>query len=167
MLSGADLIRRPWSTKEGVGETSGQAAGSSLRGVRSDKSGPVEETSFLRSVRIRDPQFHRANAQVKFGPDVFADALVLFGAPVLLPPGQTALSLFPTISNPIRTAGSAGDDGHRLCPGVCTPLEAVVSRSGARRRGASPLRRIVTAAQSRRVNGICTGPVSPCQSSVF
>jgi hypothetical protein len=30
------------------------------RGVRSGKTGPAEETGFLRSVRIRGPQFHRA-----------------------------------------------------------------------------------------------------------
>jgi hypothetical protein len=46
------LIGRLGSTKEGVGETSGQTAGSSFRGVRSEKILPAEETSFLRSVRI-------------------------------------------------------------------------------------------------------------------
>jgi hypothetical protein len=41
------------------------------------KIGPAEETSFLRSVRISGPQFHRRSlAQVKSGPNVFADALV-------------------------------------------------------------------------------------------
>jgi hypothetical protein len=41
------------------------------------KTGPAEETGFLRSVRILSPQFHRRSfAQVKSGPDVFADALV-------------------------------------------------------------------------------------------
>jgi hypothetical protein len=45
--------------------------------VRSSKTGPAEETGFLRSVRIFVPQFHRALAPaVKSGPDVFADALV-------------------------------------------------------------------------------------------
>jgi hypothetical protein len=41
------------STKEGVGETSGQTAGSlfSKEFARS-KVGPAEETGFLRSVRI-------------------------------------------------------------------------------------------------------------------
>jgi hypothetical protein len=44
----------------------------------SSKTGPAEETGFLRSVRIsRAPQFHRASKpNVKSGPDVFADALV-------------------------------------------------------------------------------------------
>jgi hypothetical protein len=46
------LIGRLGSTKEGVGETSGQTAGSQFRGVRSKKILPAEETSFLRSVRI-------------------------------------------------------------------------------------------------------------------
>ena len=45
--------------------------------VRSSKNGPAEETGFLRSVRISDPQFHRGpKPSVKSGPDVFADALV-------------------------------------------------------------------------------------------
>src|SRR6185437_10204603 len=45
--------------------------------VRSSKTGPAEETGFLRSVRISGPQFHRALVPVmKSGPDVFADALV-------------------------------------------------------------------------------------------
>jgi hypothetical protein len=48
-----------------------------VRGVRSGKTGPAEETGFLRSVRICGPQFHRsANRTVKSAPDVFADALV-------------------------------------------------------------------------------------------
>jgi hypothetical protein len=41
------------------------------------KTGPAEETDFLRSVRISGPQFHRAQSPfVESGPDVFADALV-------------------------------------------------------------------------------------------
>jgi hypothetical protein len=46
------LIGGLGSTKEGVGETSGQTAGSEFRGVRFEKILPAEETSFLRSVRI-------------------------------------------------------------------------------------------------------------------
>jgi hypothetical protein len=49
----ADFNRTALSTKEGVGETSGQTAGSHFR--KSSlllKIGPAEETSFLRSVRI-------------------------------------------------------------------------------------------------------------------
>ena len=45
-------IERLWSTKEGVGETSGQTAGSTFGRVRFPKTGPAEETGFLRSVRI-------------------------------------------------------------------------------------------------------------------
>jgi len=48
----AGLQRQLWSTKEGVGETSGQTAGSYFERVRSLKNDPAEETSFLRSVRI-------------------------------------------------------------------------------------------------------------------
>ena len=40
------------------------------------KTGPAEETSFLRSVRIYGPQFHRQFWPVQSDPDVFADALV-------------------------------------------------------------------------------------------
>jgi hypothetical protein len=52
------------STKEGVGETSGQTAGSSFWGsLLPFKAGPAEETGFLRSVRILkcDSQFHRSD----------------------------------------------------------------------------------------------------------
>jgi hypothetical protein len=49
------------STKEGVGETSGQTAGSSFEEFAL-RTGPAEETSFLRSVRISGPQFHRAQS---------------------------------------------------------------------------------------------------------
>jgi hypothetical protein len=53
LLFEADFKRWLWSTKEGVGETSGQTAGSYFRRVRSSvKTGPAEETGFLRSVRI-------------------------------------------------------------------------------------------------------------------
>jgi hypothetical protein len=45
---GKKFEERLMSTKEGVGETSGQTAGSFPI-----KAGPAEETGFLRSVRIR------------------------------------------------------------------------------------------------------------------
>jgi hypothetical protein len=46
------------------------------------KTGPAEETSFLRSVRILRFAISPAIfAQVKSGPDVFADALVPCAAP--------------------------------------------------------------------------------------
>jgi hypothetical protein len=47
LLLEADFNRWLWSTKEGVGETSGQTAGSYFRGARSLKAGPAEETSFF------------------------------------------------------------------------------------------------------------------------
>jgi hypothetical protein len=46
------------------------------------RDGPAEETSFLRSVQIRCSVCSFTEARlpkVRFGPDVFADALVLFG----------------------------------------------------------------------------------------
>jgi hypothetical protein len=76
--------------EEGVGETSGQTAGSNFR---FSKTGPAEETSFLRSLRtLMAPQFHRGKTWSRSGPDVFADALVhpaggcarLFHFPTLL-----------------------------------------------------------------------------------
>ena len=70
------------STKEGVGETSGQTAGSNLKRLRCGEADPAEETGFLRSVRIRCSvrSFTKARLpKVRFGPDVFADALVLYG----------------------------------------------------------------------------------------
>jgi len=74
------------STKEGVGETSGQTAGSHFRKEFAlAKTGPAEETSFLRSVRILRSAISPAIfAQVKSGPDVFADALVPCAAPLAL-----------------------------------------------------------------------------------
>jgi hypothetical protein len=73
------LNRRLWSTKEGVGETSGQTAGSFSKRVRSfeNRSGRRNKFSSFGADPC-GPQFHRrSNAQVKSGPDVFADALVL------------------------------------------------------------------------------------------
>jgi hypothetical protein len=83
-FSGKFQIRRLWSTKEGVGETSGQTAGSTFRRVRSfgNRSGRRSKfSSFGADLKIRnftgDPK-----AQVKSGPDVFADALVPMAAAV-------------------------------------------------------------------------------------
>jgi hypothetical protein len=61
------------------------------------QTGPAEETSFLRSVRIpRGSQFHRAaKPDLKFGPDVFADALVAL--PVRTMPGDRES---PNFQNP-------------------------------------------------------------------
>jgi hypothetical protein len=51
----ADFETRLWSTKEGVGETSGQTVGSSVRGINPVTIDPAEERSdllgVLRSVR--------------------------------------------------------------------------------------------------------------------
>jgi len=53
LLPKSRFERRLWSTKEGVGETSGQTAGSYFpKSSLFSKTGPAEETSFLRSVRI-------------------------------------------------------------------------------------------------------------------
>jgi hypothetical protein len=46
------------------------------------KTGPAEETGFLRSVRIFRSAISPASKQVKSGPDVFADALVPSAAAV-------------------------------------------------------------------------------------
>jgi hypothetical protein len=59
-----------WSTKEGVGETSGQTAGSYFeksvlsKEARSFKAGPAEETSFssFGAGILNYPQFHRAQS---------------------------------------------------------------------------------------------------------
>src|SRR6185437_5643867 len=67
--------------------------------VRSSKTGPAEETGFLRSVRISGPQFHRALVPVvKSGPDVFADALVPRPRGVLLFSRRAQRSGFPISS---------------------------------------------------------------------
>ncbi|ABE63061.1 hypothetical protein Nham_2269 [Nitrobacter hamburgensis X14] len=85
----ADFQSRLRSTREGVGETSGQTVGSS---VSESPRPPVRQknaVSFiggLRSMRIinvRDPP--AASAAVRVGPDVFTDALVL--PPAWLSPG--------------------------------------------------------------------------------
>jgi hypothetical protein len=129
--------RRLWSTKEGVGETSGQTAGSSFRGARSSKTGPAEETVFLRSVRIFDPQFHRALAPaVKSGPDVFADALVPG------PPGFWSSPLSPALRSPYIFK-------IRLC--YLRPHLAC-GAGGCRR--AARLRRMVIVCRNGRVNRI-------------
>jgi hypothetical protein len=69
--------RRLWSTKEGVGETSGQTAGPvfSMEFALA-KTGSAEERSFLHRCGSKGPRFHRRLRRLGFGPDVFADALV-------------------------------------------------------------------------------------------
>ena len=77
LLLEADFERWLWSTKEGVGETSGQTAGSLFEEFALLKIGPAEETGFLRSVRIlRSAISQGPRPRSKSGPDVFADALV-------------------------------------------------------------------------------------------
>jgi hypothetical protein len=77
LLLEADFESWLWSTKEGVGETSGQTAGSLFGEFALLKTGPAEETSFLRSVRIlRSAISQGPKPRLKSDPDVFADALV-------------------------------------------------------------------------------------------
>ena len=89
-----DTSSRLWSTKEGVGETSGQTAGSnfgrSFFQKKSELSKPVRQKKrvLLRSVRVSltTRNFYRAERPgMKSGPDVFADALVPSGR--IHPPG--------------------------------------------------------------------------------
>ena len=95
------------STKEGVGETSGQTAGSYLEGVRSFKAGPAEETGFLRSVRnLCSAISPGPKPNVKSGPDVFADALV----------PRDARSLGRSHSPEPRSLGRLRSPGTRLFP---------------------------------------------------
>jgi hypothetical protein len=55
----------------------------SKEGLALSKTGPAEETGFLRSVRVPLPRsFTGPKAQVKSDPDVFADALVPIAAPL-------------------------------------------------------------------------------------
>src|SRR6185437_16244495 len=72
------------STKEGVGETSGQTAGSSFEGACSRRRSvrQKKQVFFVRCESSSGSQFHRSEGPiarsppVKSGPDVFADALV-------------------------------------------------------------------------------------------
>jgi hypothetical protein len=58
------------------------------------KTGPAEETSFLRSVRIfKVRNFTGILAQVKSGPDVFADALVPPSDALAPKPARMSLAL--------------------------------------------------------------------------
>jgi hypothetical protein len=99
--NGSKFEDRLLSTKEGVGETSGQTAGSFWGSMLPLKVDPAEETGFLRSVRIASgSQFHRSDGLVargsivKSGPDVFADALVpnpVRASPALFSPERVLL----------------------------------------------------------------------------
>jgi hypothetical protein len=97
LLLEADFESRLWSTKEGVGETSGQTAGSSLLGVRSLK--PVRQKKqvfFVRCGSLRSAISPGPKARLKSGPDVFADALVPFrcSLPVPIAPGAAPNPIF-------------------------------------------------------------------------
>jgi hypothetical protein len=85
LLLEADFERRLWSTKEGVGETSGQTAGSYFFKEFALYRKPVRQKKiFLRSVRILGSAISPGSRpKVKSGPDVFADALVPLPAPLL------------------------------------------------------------------------------------
>jgi hypothetical protein len=73
--------RRLWSTKEGVGETSGQTAERTFRqGSFFSKTSSAEEQVFFIGADPKVRNFTGALRQLRFGPDVFADALVPSGA---------------------------------------------------------------------------------------
>jgi hypothetical protein len=82
--SGSGFEERLLSTKEGVGETSGQTAGSSFQGSLlpiESRSGRRNRFSSFGADPLRGSQFHRSDGLVarrplRSGPDVFADALV-------------------------------------------------------------------------------------------
>ena len=115
LLLEADFERWLWSTKEGVGETSGQTAGSLFEEFTLLKIGPAEETSFLRSVRIlRSAISQGPRPRSKSGPDVFADALV-----------PRRLPIAPGAPNPkppyIIVLISHGATAGAFCPSVLLP----------------------------------------------
>jgi hypothetical protein len=67
--------------------------------------GPAEETSFLRSVRLASRLRNlatRLRANVRFGPDVFADALVL-------PPGRAGIFIPPNRRIVVAAGIAAGE----------------------------------------------------------
>ena len=177
LLLEADSVRRLWSTKEGVGETSGQTAGSNFRGVRSSKAGPAEETSFLRSVRILQVRnFTGALQPVKSGPDVFADALVPLKSARLLPrrlrsprlPFRRTLA-----SNLVTTSRPEGEAApkrrvrpHRPPAGPNPKSPASRKIFSQRRRRCSPARGRRFSVRPRVERSVGPGP-SPPQSSAL
>jgi hypothetical protein len=79
LLTNANPIERLWSTKEGVGETSGQTAGSYFSRARSlqNRSGRRNRFSSFGADLLELRNFTGVqSSKVKSGPDVFADALV-------------------------------------------------------------------------------------------
>jgi hypothetical protein len=77
LLLEADFESWLWSTKEGVGETSGQTAGSSIREVRflENRSGRRNKFSSF-GADLESAISWGRKSRLKSGPDVFADALV-------------------------------------------------------------------------------------------
>jgi hypothetical protein len=101
LLLEADFNRWLWSTKEGVGETSGQTAGSYF--LKSSlfcekRSGRRNRfSSFGADLKVRNFT-GLTSLKVKSGPDVFADALVPMPAlikPGALPPTSFGIVLIP------------------------------------------------------------------------
>jgi hypothetical protein len=70
--------RRLWSTKEGVGETSGQTAAPHFSTGLALFEKPVRQKKevFFIGADPKVRSFTGALRQLRFGPDVFADALV-------------------------------------------------------------------------------------------
>src|ERR1700691_6154375 len=86
------LIGRLGSTKEGVGETSGQAPDRGFEEFAPRTSFRQKKQVFMVRCGSRGPQLHRpSRPSVKSVPDVFADALV----PGTLVPGTPSFSERP------------------------------------------------------------------------
>ena len=130
------------------------------------KTGPAEETGFLRSVRIfLAPQFHRASKpQVKSGPDVFADALVHRGRLGSLAGAAAPGDLFPKSSITVisdhpgftarRVQGvlrSRCSDGYRFAKWQGKPNSAR-RRKPPRNKHSHHLRRVACGIRLRRIH---------------
>ena len=86
---------RQRTDEEGVGETSGQAAGSDITaGVQLPPAGSAEETGRLFTRADIDPQFRRPfETPRNFDPDVIADTLVFLAAGAAIAFSHARLSL--------------------------------------------------------------------------
>jgi hypothetical protein len=103
------LIGRLGSTKEGVGETSGQAPDRGFEEFAPRTSFRQKKQVFLVRCGSRGPQLHRpSRPSVKSVPDVFADALV----PGTLVPG-TPRSRNALVSPGPRQADPSTGDGKK------------------------------------------------------
>jgi hypothetical protein len=98
LLFEADFDRRLWSTKEGVGETSGQTAGSYFSKEFAHFERPVRQKKQVFFVRCGSllRNFTGNPSPVQSGPDVFADALVPQAGAMM--PGASQISPF---KNPV------------------------------------------------------------------